>query len=204
MNVKMFVEGGGNKENPNRLLRHGFQEFIYSGLRGFNRPRIILCGSRKEAYDAFCHALRAKNSEYYYILLVDAENPVVASSSWQHLKSRDKWKNPGASDDQCHLMVQFMEAWFYADPDALKRIFGKNSVKKQIANITDVESIPKKDIEDALDNMAAKNSKNSKIKYQKINHGSKLLGMINVSTVCSKSLHCDRLFKVLEKELGSI
>jgi hypothetical protein len=201
MNVKMFVEGGGNKEKQKRLLRHGFQEFIYSGLRDFNKPRIILSGSRKEAYDDFCHALRANDPEYFYILLVDAEKPVVASSSWQHLKSRDGWKNPGASDAQCHLMVQFMEAWFYADPEALKRIFGKNSVKKQIEKITDVESIPKKEIEDALDNMAAKKSKN--LIYQKINHGSKLLTMINVSTVRFKSRHCDHLFRELERQLGT-
>ena len=45
------------------------------------------------------------------MLLVDAERPVASSGPWGHLNAPpDSWVRPaGATDDQCHLMVQVME-----------------------------------------------------------------------------------------------
>ena len=81
-------------------------------------PKIIASGSRDEAYGDF-EAAHAQGN-VTAMLLVDAEEEVTASGSWDHLRSRDNWRRPpGALNDQCHLMVQFMESWFLADRPAL-------------------------------------------------------------------------------------
>ncbi len=57
------------------------------------------------------------------MLLVDSEGPVqVTTPPWEYVKSRrqDAWEKPkGASDEQRHLMVACMEAWFFAERKAL-------------------------------------------------------------------------------------
>src|SRR5437660_3151545 len=91
--------------------------------------RVIPCGGRQEAYDAFVDALD-KEPDVFNVLLVDSEDPVaIGVSPWDHLKKRkgDEWDKPtGADDTRCQMMVACMEAWFLADPDGLKKHYGGN------------------------------------------------------------------------------
>lgn len=110
MSIKLYVEGGGDSKALRTACRKGFRKFIEkAGLRG-RMPRIVACGGRRNAFESFAIAQGAQGD--YPFLLVDAEAPVAAAGPWQHLFSRDGWICPrGATDQQCHLMVQVMESW---------------------------------------------------------------------------------------------
>ncbi len=61
------------------------------------------------------------------MLLVDSEGPVSQRDPWEYIRLRigDGWERPpGASDDQLQLMVQTMEAWFFADRNELEEFYG--------------------------------------------------------------------------------
>ena len=110
MSVRLYVEGGGDR-NSKIACRDGFRSFVRKAGAEGRMPKIIASGSRDEAYGDFkaAHAQRSDTA----MLLVDAEEEVTASSAWAHLRSRDNWRRPtGATNDQCHLMVQVMESWF--------------------------------------------------------------------------------------------
>lgn len=82
----------------------------------------MACGSREETYRAFKIAIRAHPTAFN-VMLVDAEG-TVNQSPWLHLAQRDGWICPeGVNDNQCHLMVQCMEAWLMADRDTLHQYY---------------------------------------------------------------------------------
>src|SRR5205085_5589495 len=106
---------GSTKSDCRKAFRSFFEKVIPRGSF-----KVIASGNRDAAFQDFCLALK-QNREDFIILLVDSEE-AVTSSPWQHLEARegDKWRRPArAVEDQAHLMVQAMEAWFLADPQAL-------------------------------------------------------------------------------------
>ena len=123
MTVKIYVEGGGTHNKALQTeCRRGFSELLKrAGLRG-RMPRVVACGGRRMAYENFRTAHENAGPDERPILLVDSEGPIIDENPWEHvrLRSGDGWVRPeGASQDQIHLMVQTMEAWFHADKDAL-------------------------------------------------------------------------------------
>lgn len=75
--IALYVEGGGNSRQTKDKLREGFGEFL-TELRALARSkrigwRIVACGSRNEAYDDFCTAMR-QNPDAFNVLLVDSED----------------------------------------------------------------------------------------------------------------------------------
>ena len=120
VNVKLFVEGGGEHA---REFRSGLGKFIEKAGAVGRMPRIVACGRRDNAYDKF---RKAHGDGENAMLLVDAEEPVTAGGSWEHLKGRDNWDRPaGTTNQQCQLMVQVMETWFLADVNALESYYGQ-------------------------------------------------------------------------------
>ena len=152
--VKIYVEGGGDRRKE--LIsecRRGFSEFFKkAGFKG-SMPRIIPCGGRKEAYNDFRTAIEAVGPNEFIVLLVDSEDPVedlVADQidPWIHLKSRegDKWAKPdSAGQDNAHLMVQCMEAWFLADKEALSAFYGNGFREGALPKNPEIEKIAKED-----------------------------------------------------------
>ena len=131
------------------------------------------------------------------MLLVDSEGP-VAAPVWQHLKARDKWDRPfGVTDDQAHLMVQCMEAWFLADKECLAAFYGQGFIAKQLPQNTNVEQVPKSDAIRGL-KMATRGTK--KGEYSKGSHSFEILEGIDPGKV--KALpHAAKLLAVLEAKL---
>lgn len=130
--AKLYIEGGGSGADSKELqarCREGFHKILEnSGFRG-RAPRIIACGSRREAYESFqTEHLTGKAS--YVALLVDSEDPVTdGEKPWDHLKNRagDNWDRPaGAADDQVLFMTTCMETWIVADRNGLERYFERH------------------------------------------------------------------------------
>ncbi|MBK1665744.1 hypothetical protein CKO38_15515 [Rhodospirillum rubrum] len=188
--VTLFVEGGGGHAAD---CRKAFSDFLtHAGLS--KKPRIMACGSRKEAYKAYCIALKNRQDA---VLLVDSEGPVAPDAQagepetwqpWRHLKQRqeDGWDKPeGARDEDCHLMVQCMEYWLVADRETLKSFFGKEFKENALPAIGGpLESRSKKQVYDGL----AQATKTCQTKgYHKGAHSFKLLAAIDPAKVVAAS-----------------
>jgi hypothetical protein len=216
--VKLFVEGGGDSHSLHIMCRKAFNNFLKkSGLAGM-MPRIIASGPRQAAYDDFCTAI---NNGEEAVLLVDSETAVIIPSDnsvkkddsktwkpWYHLKNRqgengvlaDNWNRPGAaSDEDCHLMVQIMESWFFADVDALKRYYGQGFSENVIPKRQDIENISKNDI---LDILSKATNKTQKGKYNKGAHSFDLLEMIDPHKVVNQSPWAKRFVDLLSGKMS--
>ena len=194
--IRIYCEGGGDGPNTKDPFREGMRTFLkelYEIAREKKiRFQLIICGGRTSAYDNFKTALQI-HKDAINILLVDAEAPVT-QTPWLHLKQRDNWDSLGCKDDQCHLMVQTMEAWLLADPDAVSTFYGQGFNANALPKNRDVEKIEKTLLTKSLNNAIRQTNKPE---YHKIQHGAKLLGLIAPMKVRQKSQHCDRLFTTL-------
>jgi hypothetical protein len=208
--VKLYVEGGGDAAALKTACREGFTKFIKkAGLK--NRPRIVACGSRNDAYSSFCTAIASGDEA---MLLVDAEAPILGGHQsgepkawlpWAHLKQRpgDGWEKPaGSENSDCHLMVVVTENWFLADRVALKEFFGNGFRESQLPAATrPIEQITKADVYQALRNATA-NCK-SKAAYGKGEHSFKLLALIDSAKVVSSSPWACRFIDELKMKMDA-
>lgn len=196
MKMQLYVEGGGSRNFLSTQCRKAFQAFFRkAGLAG-NLPRIFACGSRQETYKDFCDALDAAQDDEFIVLLVDSEAPVAQGAEpWLHLKNRDNWDKPaGAMDENAHLMVQCMEAWFLADRDALASYYGNGFTENSLPRQVEVENVPKQDIERGL-NTATRQCKRGR--YHKGRHSFAILADLNPRKVTEASPHARRLINTL-------
>lgn len=209
--MKVFVEGGGSEERQRRVCRQGLRKFLEkSGFKG-RMPKIIAGGPRQEAYDSYCNEL---SGDEPVLLLVDSEGPVKAHHQadraedwqpWQHLGERpdDRWAKPsGASDTDCHLMVESMENWLLADREALQGYFGQGFQQSKLpSKDKPLEEIPKSEalnkLKDATRDCATKS------RYDKGQDSFRLLGRIDPQQVSSQSPWAKRFLDSLEKKISA-
>jgi hypothetical protein len=196
--IRIYVEGGGKGSDSRAAVRTGFAGFL-EPLRKIARERgirwdIVACGSRRIAFEKFKTALDT-HPNAYNVLLVDSEAD-VSKSPWSHLQNRDGWELSGAMDEQCHLMVQMVEAWLIADPERLAEYYGSGFRANALPARKDVEAIEKKDLDSGLERATQKTQKG---RYHKIQHGPALLARIRPEVVRRRAKHCDRLFVTLER-----
>ncbi|MBD2391910.1 DUF4276 family protein [Aphanizomenon flos-aquae NRERC-008] len=197
--VRIHIEGGGDSKNQKSSLRQGFSKFFKELVNETKSKKIecsiIMCGTRNHAFRDFKNALES-HPDAFNILLVDAEARITKNSPWEHLKFRDNWDKPTeVNDDNCHLMVQTMEAWFIADIDALKTYYRQGFKVSGIPKTPHVETIAKDDLERIIKIATANTSKKE---YHKINHASELLGKIDANKVRQASPYCDRIFTTIQ------
>lgn len=206
--MKLFVEGGGESNALRTACREGFTKFITeAGIR--KRPRVVACGSRNDAFDSFCTAL--KNGESA-MLLVDSETAIAAAcqqgrpehwTPWVHLHQRqgDEWSKPGnASDTQCHLMVECMESWFLTDRATLKRFFAQGFKEAALPALDrPIEAVRKAEVYTALKRATGTSQKGE---YGKGDHSFKLLAEIDPAQVTRASPWAKRFIDELKKAMG--
>jgi hypothetical protein len=201
--IRIYVEGGGNKADTKARFREGMSVFL-GQLRSKARANairwnIIACGGRDQAYKRYVDSLQ-KYPSAFNVLLVDAEAAVtICDKPWQHLAGRDGWDNAGSSDDNCHLMVQMMEAWFIADPLSLANYYGQGFRPNCIPSTPNVETVPKAQL---LTILAKATRNTTKGEYGKISHGCQLLQRIDPVVVRSKAPYCERLFATLKNKMA--
>ncbi len=197
MSVRIYVEGGGEQGSTKSDCRQSFRSF-FGKLVPVRSFRVIASGSRSDAFQDFCAALK-RHPDDYIILLVDSEE-AVTSAPWQHLRNRqgDRWTYPAAaSDDQAHLMVQAMESWFLADRSVLTDYYGQGFLAGSLPGQPNIELISKQDVLTALQHASKKTQKGE---YHKTRHGFDLLERIDPNRVRAASVHAERLLVVLERE----
>jgi len=132
------------------------------------------------------------------MLLVDAEAAVSAAGPWEHLRARDGWERPlGATDDQCHLMVQAMESWFLADRSALASFYGQGFQEGSLPDNPRVEDVPKSDV---LEGIAQASRNTQKGTYRKATHSFQILAAIDPGRVEAASPHARRFLDALRAQ----
>lgn len=209
--MKLYVEGGGDSNALRTSCRKGFSDFLKKAGLGGKMPRIVACGSRKNAYDSFCTAIELGEAA---CLLVDSEDPVLADHQrgddssawlpWDHLHRRqgDHWPHPpGAEGIQCHLMVQCMESWLLTDRATLQAFWGQDFNSNALPDVASpIEAIDKERVYRAL--VAATRYCRTKSKYDKGENSFELLGIIDPSKVKKASPWARRFIDYLLDEMG--
>ncbi|MEH2383746.1 MAG: DUF4276 family protein [Nostoc sp.] len=232
MKIYIYIEGAGDEDDTELLIRPrpGFRSGIRSGKETTTGLRpgfikffqelydiageniniiIVMCGSRRDAYEDFKTALESQ-PEAFNVLLIDAESPVDSTvTPWEHLRNRTedhRWILDAVNfdDEQCHLMVQTMEAWFIADIDALKEFYGErfreDGILQGMARYGSVEEVSKATLKVWLE---AATRRTDKRKYHKKNHAPKLLELLDVAKVRQASAYCHRIFTTLTEIMGA-
>ena len=194
MSTTIYVEGGGDSNDLRSACRRSFATFFErAGLAG-QMPKIVACGSRRDAYDRFEDALSKGNTPA--MLLVDAEVPMTARNPWDHLKANDNWDRPrGATDGQCHLMVQVMESWFLADREALQSHYGQGFRPQALPQNPDIERIAKDDVLAGLNRAARDTAKGA---YNKSNDSFTILEKLAPAKVMQASRYANLLIEALK------
>ena len=206
MRVKIYVEGGGDQARLKRECRRAFSKFFEKAVFKGKMPRVVACGSRGSAYGDFCTAVKTATDEELPLLLVDSEAPVQPQHQqagnfdpWGHLQDRDGWNKPEKTEDeQAHLMVQCMEAWFLADRQCLQDFFGNQFQAGALSGNQNIETIGKQQLFDMLKNSTRNTQKGE---YGKGSHSFKILEKINPTLVFSASPWAKRLRDTLENKL---
>jgi hypothetical protein len=194
-------------------LREGFSKFFQELVDIAKKQkiefRIVMCGSRADTYENFKLSLES-NPESFNILLIDSESPISPhQNSWEHLRNRKEdqsWirgDNLDYDDDQCHLMVQAMEAWFIADIDALKGFYGEGFKEEKIirgmGNYQNIEQVSPKTLLVWLESATrhSKHGEYDKKTRRPPHHALEILKRLNADIVRQTSPYCDRLFNTL-------
>jgi hypothetical protein len=174
--IRIYFEG-------HKDLRPGFGSFLGEIKSRARAKRIgcqvIACGGT--AIQDYLIALK-KHQEAWNILLKDSEG-----SDNGHLKAP-----PGTDRKSVFWMVQLMEAWFLADPDALEQYYSKDFHATALRKNPKVEEIAKADVLACLERATKDTQKGS---YHKTKHAPALLERIDPERVKKASPNCRRLFR---------
>ncbi|MDA8387308.1 MAG: DUF4276 family protein [Nitrospiraceae bacterium] len=210
--IAIYVEGGGDNVHQKAELRRGLDMLLKSQKDAARtkkmRWKLVPCGSRGAAYDAFMNSLHSDDA-FINVLLIDSEEGISARITNDetenarirvaHLTQRDGWNLAVVDPKQVHLMVQCMEAWIVSDPEALAQFYGQGFLRNALSSRQNLEDEPKPDIYETL----ARTTRNTqKGEYGKIKHASKLLERIDPSEVVRRCPHFSIFIQWLDHEIA--
>lgn len=178
--LRIYFEGDGR-------IRPGLRQFLKEIVDAarLRRCRFELIDANGTPVQDFHDALLAF-PEAWNVLLLDAESPAERKVRSDQLK--------GCDSESIFWMVQTMESWFLADPDALKLVFKSGLNQAALRGNPRVEEIPKADVFERLDRATGG-------RYHKVEHGAKLLEIVDPAKVRKAAPNCDRIFEVILRKL---
>lgn len=189
--IAIYVEGGGDGAQQKASLRGGF-ESLFAPWKERARSkrmalRVVPAGDGRSAFDAWRNSL-ATAGPLQSALLVDSEAPLAGhgdAARHEHLSQRG-WDFAGTPIERVHLMVQCMEAWIVADPDAVQRFYGQNFLVNALSRRQNLEQEPKADLFKRLEHATRPTQKG---RYHKIRHASGLLAVLDPSRIALRCAH---------------
>ena len=206
MSATLYLEGGATGPDSKDLkirCREGSRKLLEKcgyGEQG-RMPRLVACGSRKNAFENFKTALSARAAGQYVALWIDSEDPMTdVEASWTHLRTRvgDNWPRPaGAADDQVLFMTTCMETLIAADRAALKEHFGAKLQAEALPPMVNLETRNRHDVQDHLAH-ATRNCTNA---YAKGKRSFDILGKLAPATLETHLPSFTRTWRILNKKL---
>lgn len=198
--VKIYVEGGADSAKLDAELRQLFQHLFKGwGLDGC-LPRVVACGSRRDAFNDFKTALKKAKPNEKIVLLVDSEEYPTVPLKWQHVVNRDSWEKPDNADESnIYFMAVCMESWLLADVAVLANFYGEGfneSKLPKVASNAFIESLGKKSINDGLERAIKDTQKGV---YSKGAHSFKILNQLDAQKVIHHGKYAKELYCFLMK-----
>lgn len=189
--ITLYVEGGGQVASGRAALRQGFDQLLAPQKQAAQARRwgwkLVPCGGRGDAWDAFRVAAQRPEPGEVLVLLVDAEGPVQDPSPAgrkAHLQQAQRsWALGPCQADHIHFMTQCMEAWLVADPQALAPYYGQGFLPAALPKRTPLDEEPKEALLQAL---KAASKPTRKGEYGKIKHASDLLKRVRPEQVAQR------------------
>ena len=191
MEIRIYFEG-------HKGLRPGFEQ-LFASLREHAREQRskIEFIAAKDGPSGYRKAARS-HPKSWIILLKDSEEamPFDAAVLCQKLGiDRSKVKD-------VFWMVQCMESWFLADPDAVEKYYHHSAfLKSALGGTENVESIPKLEVEDRLKEATRRTSKGE---YNKVTHAPELLRQLRPDLVKRRAENCRKLFDSVTSRLNQM
>jgi len=203
--IRIYIEGDTKHKGKNTdiTLRQGFNYFFRELIDKAKNKNITLrpitYGSKFETFKKFLDGVE-EYPDSFVLFLLDSDAPIDENETPKSFLQEQNplWHLQDAEENQCHLMVQVMESWFFADKDKLAKFYGQNFNRNALARNTNVENIPKAIVESGLAN-ATRNTQ--KGEYHKTRHGAKLLELINPQKVREAAPHCEKLFDSISEKI---
>ena len=169
-------------------LREGFVKLFGNHIERARQKRIhfdmIAGGSNAETVKDFLRSCR-RNPSDLNVLLIDSEGSAPsAAEAIRALRSRSYWDANAAPDDgQLNFMVQAMEAWFIADPQAMARYFRNGFAVGRLPHPQNAESASPNELTDSINQALRAIGGRRRQKYDKVRDGAQLLARVNEATV---------------------
>lgn len=180
--IRIYFEG-------NRGLRSSFESFFSKA--GLRDSRIVFVAAKNGPGDY--RKARRSHPDAWNILLKDSEQEMPQRAGI--LCAR--FGIDAAFEKDVFWMVQRMEAWFLADLDTLKAVYGDGFSAKSIQNIAGVEVIRKADVIDRLRRAAKRTAKGE---YDKVAHAPRILERLDPALVQKCAQHFRRLLTALTRK----
>lgn len=204
--IRIYIEGDTSQKGKNTdiSLRQGFNSFFRELIEKAKEKNITLrpitYGSKFETFKKFLDGAR-EYPESFVLFLLDSDAPIDDNETPKTFlqKQNQNWHLNKVEENQCHLMAQMMESWFFADKEKLAEFYGKNFNVNSLSKHANVEKISKNDVENGLAN-ATKNTQ--KGLYHKTRHGAKILEIINPNKVRESAPNCERLFQTILENIS--